>query len=115
MENALKLYSDAFFSGCDVKILKPGCKFGKIKLPNDFLKEMKISSRDNCGQLQYHAGEIIQSLKQFKQKETFCILAVTNLDLYPRDSWNFVFGLASLENACGVFSFCRYNPEFLGQ
>jgi len=54
-------------------------------------------------------------LKTLKQKETFCILGVTNRDLYPRDEWNFVFGLASLGDACGVFSFCRYNPEFTGE
>ena len=41
-------------------------------------------------------------------KDTYCILAVTNNDLYPRDSWNFVFGLADMEERCGVFSFARH-------
>jgi hypothetical protein len=27
-------------------------------------------------------------------------------DLYPKDDWNFMFGLASIN--AGVFSFCRY-------
>jgi len=49
MEDALKLYADAFFTGCDVKIVKPGGKFGKSKLPKDFLAENKIAHRDNGG------------------------------------------------------------------
>jgi hypothetical protein len=49
MEDALKIYADAFFTGCDVFILKPGCKFGKSKLPKDFLAKSKIAHRDNGG------------------------------------------------------------------
>ena len=29
-------------------------------------------------------------------------------DLYPRDEWNFVFGLADMMGRNGVFSFSRY-------
>lgn len=29
-------------------------------------------------------------------------------DIYPRPSWNYVFGLASLSEYVGVFSFARY-------
>lgn len=42
------------------------------------------------------------------------MLGITNNDLYPQDDWNFVFGEASLEKACGVFSFCRFDPGFPG-
>ena len=34
------------------------------------------------------------------------------IDLYPRDEWNFVFGLASIRDRTGVFSFARYDPKF---
>ena len=50
----------------------------------------------------------MNALKDFKVKDTYCILAVTNNDLYPRDSWNFVFGMADMTNHCGVFSFARH-------
>ena len=40
--------------------------------------------------------------------DTFCILAITNQDLYPRDEWNFVFGLADMDTQCGTFSFHRH-------
>ncbi len=39
---------------------------------------------------------------------------MTNRDLYPDESYNFVFGLASLQGGTGVFSFCRYAPGFDG-
>ncbi|EDL34357.1 mCG19632, isoform CRA_b [Mus musculus] len=34
------------------------------------------------------------------------------IDLYPRDSWNFVFGQASLSSGVGIFSFARYGKDF---
>ena len=36
-------------------------------------------------------------------------------DLYPEPSWNFVFGMASLRERVGVFSFARYDPAFYGR
>jgi len=33
-------------------------------------------------------------------------------DLYPKESWNFVFGEASLKSHIGVFSFARYSSAF---
>ena len=33
-------------------------------------------------------------------------------DLYPRDEWNYVFGLASIRERTGVFSFARYDNRF---
>lgn len=61
-----------------------------------------------------NAWDIIRGIKEFKVKDTYCILAVTNNDLYPRDSWNFVFGLADMTNHCGVFSFARHAVQIEG-
>ena len=36
------------------------------------------------------------------------------IDLYPQESWNYVFGQASLRDRVGVFSFARYDPAFFG-
>jgi len=33
-------------------------------------------------------------------------------DFYPKESWNYVFGHASLKRWVGVFSFARYDPLF---
>jgi len=49
-------------------------------------------------------------LKDIKPSDAFCILAMTKVDIYPRDEWNFVFGLADMGDQAGVFSFARYGP-----
>ena len=40
------------------------------------------------------------------------MLTVTMQDLYPFDSWNYVFGWANYVSRTGVFSFGRYHPDF---
>jgi len=42
----------------------------------------------------------------------FCQIGVCITDLYPREEWNFVFGLASIRERTGVFSFARYDERF---
>ena len=42
------------------------------------------------------------------------MIGVCLSDLYPKDEWNFVFGLASIKNRIGVFSFARYDERFYG-
>ena len=48
-----------------------------------------------------------------KEPDTFCALGITNQDLYSTKC-NFVFGLANREHASGVFSFCRFKPDYPG-
>ncbi len=54
--------------------------------------------------LRWLEGEITSDL--------VCVLAITTEDLYPEDTWNFVFGQASLLRGVGVFSFARMDPAF---
>lgn len=49
--------------------------------------------------------------KRFPQ-DGVCYLAITTVDLYPDEDWNFVFGQASLSERIGVFSMARYFPWF---
>lgn len=64
------------------------------------------------GQRQLLATEILEHLQKLKlSRHVFVRVAVTLVDLYPRESWNFVFGLARCIDGCGVFSFARYDPE----
>ena len=53
-------------------------------------------------------------LKRNLPPTAFAILGVTMIDLYPDPTWNFVFGMASLRERVGVFSFARYDPAFYG-
>ena len=52
--------------------------------------KMRINGESNRCQLR--ATDIIDYLKQAKKPDAICTVAVTMVDLYPRDSWNFVFG-----------------------
>ncbi|GAA6100986.1 archaemetzincin-2 isoform X2 [Tachysurus ichikawai] len=99
----LREYCEAFFYGLAVKLLPAvtiaatGCAF-------------RVNS--NTNNLQLHAGDLLVFLKKRKPKDAFCIVGVTVIDLYPKDSWNFVFGQASLSEGMGVFSFARYDDDF---
>ena len=60
---------------------------------------------------QVRAGDVLDLLRERVPVDAFCVLAITMEDLYPSDSWNFVFGLASLVDRVGVFSLARYGPR----
>ena len=81
-------------------------------MPKDLIKQHKITVREDRGYgPQTNAGEVLTALKDYKMTDTFCTLAVTNNDLYPKEEWNFVFGLANMDSRCGVFSFRRQMDE----
>eukprot|EP01084_Bolivina_argentea_P300403 517993_1 len=42
----------------------------------------------------------------------YCLMGITMIDLYPRESWNFVFGQAQIPKRTGIFSFARYCHGF---
>nr|XP_045015628.1 archaemetzincin-2 isoform X3 [Jaculus jaculus] len=99
----LKGYCEAFFYGLTVKFLEPVS-----------ISATKCSFRvnDHTQNLQIHAGHILTFLKKKKPEDAFCVVGITMIDLYPRDSWNFVFGQASLTEGVGIFSFARYGKDF---
>ncbi|XP_029977569.1 archaemetzincin-2 [Sphaeramia orbicularis] len=99
----LRAYCQAFFYGLTVKLLpavtvaETGCSF-------------RLNS--NSYNLQILTGDLLRFLGNRKPKDAFCIVGITMIDLYPKDSWNFVFGQASLSMGMGVFSFARYDDNF---
>lgn len=56
-----------------------------------------------------------RKLPSMRPADSVCLLAVTMTDLYPEDSWNFVFGEADLRRRIGVWSLARYFPEWSGE
>ncbi|XP_015360334.1 archaemetzincin-2 isoform X1 [Marmota marmota marmota] len=99
----LKGYCEAFFYGMNVKLLEP------ISVS---ATRCSFRVNDHTRNLQIHAGHILKFLKKKKPEDAFCVVGVTMIDLYPRDSWNFVFGQASLTDGVGIFSFARYGSDF---
>ena len=59
--------------------------------------------------------DILAWLPNKKPDVAYAVIAVTMEDLYPDESWNFVFGQAMLQGGAGVFSFARYDPAFYGE
>lgn len=65
---------------------------------------------------QYKTGYFLNRLLPRRlPPDAVCYLAITMADLYPEESWNFVFGQASLSEGVGVYSMARYFPQFWGQ
>ncbi|XP_078610237.1 archaemetzincin-2-like isoform X2 [Branchiostoma floridae x Branchiostoma japonicum] len=99
----LQKFCQCFFLGVDVKFLDP------VRV-----REVRCRTRINehTKQWQLLSKDILDYLVSKKPRDAICLVAVTMLDLYPSDSWNFVFGQASLVTGCGVFSFARYDENF---
>ena len=78
---------------------------------------LEITSRINkdTHNKQLLTTDILDYLEMRFPSDAFCLAAITLHDLYPEESWNFVFGQASLINRVGVFSFARYDPAFSGK
>jgi len=95
-------FTEVFYLGLDVK----------LRTALDVDKLGYVGSRMNSGNKQYHAGNLLKFLENRLPEDAYCLIGVMMTDLYPRDSWNYVFGLASLKNRTGVFSFARYDENF---
>lgn len=100
----LKEYASAYFA-MQVEVLPALTLDGK-----------NITTRINTytRNRQILTSDVLDILKEKIPDDAFCLLAITMEDLYPEDSWNFVFGQASLRERVGVYSFARYDPAFYG-
>lgn len=110
---ALELYCGAFFTGCNIVIKRAGELWENKSLPKDFYLENNIKMRDDRtdSDRQAYTVDILNKLIKYKKKDTYAILGVTMLDLYPGINWNYVFGWANFGKGSGVFSFKRYHPD----
>ena len=84
-------------------------------LPAISLEQARLTTRIHHGKEQILAPAVLGFLKKRLPPDAFCMLAITMTDLYPEPSWNFVFGMASLQERVGVFSFARYDPAAGGK
>lgn len=74
-----------------------------------------VHRREHFGRSQLLATDILRVMARKVPADAYCVIAVTMEDLYPAESWNFVFGYASLRERVGVYSFARYDPGFYGE
>lgn len=75
---------------------------------------VRTRPRIHGGHKQWNSRDILRWMESQLPADAYAMIAVTMTDLYPEDSWNFVFGQASTRQRVGVFSFARYHPAFTG-
>ncbi len=106
----LRDYAEAFFQlpariekPIELKLDKPG---------KDLTRKVPLGLRGTGHEVQYNADVILDSLliKRVPADAVAC-LGITMQDLYSGEL-NYVFGLGSMEQRVGVYSLCRYFPEF---
>lgn len=95
----LAKYAEIFF-GITVKVMKEKKMVGKVP------------DRLNDDIYQVHAANILDKLDENVPKDAFCVAGITMCDLYPKEEWNFVFGLARSPGKTGVYSLARYLSNF---
>ncbi|WP_372365237.1 archaemetzincin [Candidatus Uabimicrobium sp. HlEnr_7] len=92
-------YIGAFFQ-VPVKFTKP--------IPLEKISPKARRVHPSWGDKQIHTKYILRKiLRPRRPKDAIAYIALTSYDLYPRASWNFVYGQASLVNRVGVFSMYR--------
>lgn len=72
----------------------------------------KMRSNSLTKRNQWLTTDILGWLTRKLPADAYAMIAVTMTDLYPDESWNFVFGMASFKERVGVFSFARYHPSW---
>ena len=76
------------------------------------LRIKNFRSRDETQNRQIRSGYILDDvLKPSLPDDAAALIAFTNEDLYPSESFNYVFGQASLRNRVGVWSFFRLKDK----
>ena len=99
----LKAYMAAYFHPMAVEML--------AEVPD---AEVPAKSRVNSQsqKKQWLTPDILVWLPRKLPADAYAMIAVTMTDLYPDESWNYVFGQASFRERVGVFSFARYHPSW---
>jgi archaemetzincin len=96
-------FGQAFF-GVEVELLPLQCIDGRVTTRrNRFTEVLQLKSRD------------VLPLLARQVPHDGCVLGVTAHDLYPHDTWSFVFGEAIVDERVGVISVARYDPRFYDQ
>lgn len=76
---------------------------------------LPVRHRTRRGKRQLRADDVLRALEERLPGDAYCCIGITDIDLYPNPSWNFVFGLANLRQRVGIFSLARYDDGFFGR
>jgi archaemetzincin len=79
-------------------------------------RELGEPDRTHFGRPQHLTVPFLRGiLPRARPDDAVCLFGVTMADLYPRASWNYVFGEATFRGQVGIYSFARYFGRFWGE
>jgi len=79
-----------------------------VQLPVRKMPDVPDSMKRDIGITQYKTGYFIDSYLSINEySDAAVLIALTSEDLFPSESWNYVFGLASFYERVGVWSMRR--------
>ena len=58
---------------------------------------------------QYLAQDILAYMEKRVPKDAYCVMGIALKDIYPGDTWDFVYGWAKYKARVGIFSFLRWD------
>lgn len=78
--------------------------------PSDLANNKKITSRvhHQTHRCQLLVDDIVKYIKSHLEVQSFCVVGVTLIDLYPGPKWNFTLGHASFSDGVAICSFGRH-------
>lgn len=81
--------------------------------PPIFPAKSEFTTRENPdnGEEQLLTRDVVKYLGRQLPEDAFCLVGVSARDLYPKPSWNFVFGQAWPSERTGIYSFARYTGD----
>lgn len=77
------------------------------RLPPIGDEEAKVGQRQGPQGTQWFTRTLLEAALQRRPSDAAAVMALTQVDLYPDPTWNFVFGEASYEERVGVSSLAR--------
>ena len=80
----------------------------EVRVLDGMTIDKRVTSRMAGAETQYLGTDFFPILEKRLPRDGFAILGVMNGDMYPRPSWGFAFGIASLTERVGVYSLARY-------
>ena len=73
-----------------------------VKILPKFQITENVQTRIHFNALQLNTKDILNEMEKLLPKDAYCMLSFTNIDLYPSESWNYVFGQARLRHRVGL-------------
>lgn len=84
------------------------------RAPTLAVDELDVQTREGSLARQLLTRDVLDALAARLPDDAFCTIGVTMEDLYPGDTWNYVFGFSSRTQRVGIHSFARFDPHFFG-